>query len=167
MSRISRLTLVVVLAVFMLACRLVTGPIDSVKNTANTAQAIATEAISLATQAAPLGTLIADPSAIPDFENFFDPQGAPVAEWNGIPVMPQATTGQEFNSNTYSFKANATAQEAQDFYNEQMINLGWSHTISMPGDAEGAILVFSKESRIATITITTVEGSLVVLLNLS
>ena len=167
MPRISKLLLITLLVVFLLACQLVTGPIDSVKNTANTAQAVVTEAVSLATQAAPLGTLIANPSAIPDFGNFFDPQGAPVAEWNGIPVMSQATAGQEFNENTYSFKANATVQEAQDFYNEQMINLGWSHTISMPGDAEGAILVFSKDSSILTVTITTVEGSLVVILTLA
>jgi len=138
-----------------------------VRNTANTAQALATDAVFLATQAAPIGTLIANPSLIPDVGNYFDPQGTPVAEWNGIPIMSQATAGQEHDPANYSFKFTGTAQEAVDFYNTTMGNLGWSPLFSVPGDENGALLVFQKDSSILTLTITTVEGSTVVLLTLA
>ena len=167
MSRISKLLLITILVVFVLACQLVTGPIDTVKNTANTAQAFATDAVALATQAAPLGTLIANPSLIPDVGNYFDPQGTPVAEWNGIPIMSQATAGQEHDSANYSFKFTGTVKEAQDFYNGSLVNLGWTALFSLPGDEQGAILAFQKDSSILTITITSADGSTVVLLTLA
>lgn len=167
MSRLPKILLFSIVTVFMLACALVTNPINDVKNTANTAQAFATDANSLLTQAAPLGTLIANPSLIPDVEKYFDPQGTPVAEWNGIPVMPQATAGQEHDTANYSFKFTGTAQEAQDFYNESLVALGWSSMLSMPGNEQGALLVFQKDSSILTITITSANGSTVVLLTLA
>jgi hypothetical protein len=167
MSRSSKILLLLVVLVFSLACALVTNPINDVKNTAGTAQAFATDINALTTQAAPLGTLIANPSLIPNVGDYFNPQGTPVAEWNGIPIMPQATAGQEHDQANYSFKFTGTVQEAQDFYNSSLETLGWSNMLSMPGDEQGALLVFQKESGILTITITAVEGSTVVLLTLA
>jgi len=167
MSRLSKILLFSIVAVFMLACALISNPINDAKNTVNTAQAIVTDAVGLATQAAPLGTLIANPSLIPDVGNYFDPQGTPVAEWNGIPIMPQAMAGQEHDPANYSFKFTGTAQEAQDFYNDALVNLGWSSMLSLPGDEQGALLVFQKDNSILTITITSADGSTVVLLTLA
>lgn len=167
MSRLSKILFFSIVTVFLLACALITNPINKVKNTASTVQAVATDANALLTQAAPLGTLIANPSLIPDVGNYFDPQGTPVAEWNGIPIMTQATAGQEHDPSNYSFKFTGTAQEAKDFYDEKMISLGWSSMLSMPGDENGALLIFQKDSSILTITITSADGSTVVLLTLA
>src|SRR5512139_2350140 len=152
MSRAPKILLFSLGLVFMLACALVTNPINDVKNTANTAQAIVTDAVGLATQAAPLGTLIANPSLIPDVGNYFDPQGTPVAEWNGIPVMPQATAGQEFTdpNPSYSFKINATAQEVKDYYDAQMPDIGWNAPISIPVQADGGALAYLKDGKTLT-----------------
>jgi hypothetical protein len=79
--------------------------------------------------------------------------------------MKQATAGQEFaDAKTYSFKATATVQEAKDFYNTEMVKLGWSSMMSMPSTDQGAVLVFSKGNSVTTITITTSGDTILVLL---
>lgn len=160
------LVLVPVLA-FVLACQLITKPIDDAKNTASTAVALATEAAQLTTQVAPLATVLANPSALPDIPgdigNMLDPQGAPLPAWNEIPVMPQAVAGQEIQG-LYSFKAAATAEEATAFYSAQLPPLGWSKEFSVP--AESPLLFYTKGGQALTITITPVEGGIVVWLAL-
>ena len=178
MSRLSKFLMVLGLIVFVLACNFVTQPIQDVQNIAGTAQSLATalpmETLQALASAIPAETLQALPSMAPtleafatDFGNFFNPQGTPVTEWNGIPIMPQATAGQEFDSTTYSFKAEVTVKEAQDFYTEKLTALGWTQPFSLPGEATGAIMLFSKEDQTLTITITSQEGSTVVLLKLA
>jgi len=50
-------------------------------------------------------------------QQYFNPNGAPVKTWNGVPVMPQAIAGQDFNHGVYSYKATATLKQAVAFYN--------------------------------------------------
>jgi hypothetical protein len=168
MSRLSKFLFVAALVVFALACNLVTQPINDVQNLAGTAEAIATsmpvETLQALSSAVPTFQALA--SAIPDFGKYFDPQGTPSTEWNGIPIMPQATAGQEFNEKTYSFKANVKVQEVYDFYNEKLASLGWSQSMSMPVTDAGGLLAFSKDDAVLTITIASSENSTVVLLNL-
>ena len=177
MSRLSKFLMVLGLIVFVLACNFVTQPIQDVQNIAGTAQSFATalpvETLQALASAIPAGTLQALPSVAPtlqalatDFGNFFNPQGTPVTEWNGIPIMPQATAGQEFDSTTYSFKVGVTSQEVQDFYNTQLTNLGWTQPFNMPGGGEAALMLFEKNDKTLTITVAPVEGSIVVLLTL-
>jgi hypothetical protein len=97
----------------------------------------------------------------------FNPQGEPVAEWNGIPIMPQATAGQEHDANNYSFKFTGTVKEAQDFYDAKMKDLGWSSMFSMPGDANGAVLVFQKDQKLLTVTIAKTDNDTVVILTMA
>ena len=172
MSRLSKYLLLFTVIVFILACNTVTKPIQDVQNVAGTVESVASalpiETIQAFATNMPVQTLESAASQIPDFANMFDPQGEPVKEWNGVPVMPQATAGQEFpDTKTYSFKATATVKEAQDFYNDMMSKAGWSPMISMPGDANGAILVFQNDGKIVTITITAQGDTLVVLLTLA
>ena len=183
MSRLSRILSLIVLLVFLLACNFVTQPLNEAQNLAQTAQAVASSMPIETLQAAasqiasviPAETLQALPSAIPslealasalpDFGNMFDPQGAPVQEWRGIPILPQAIAGQEFSeNNTYSFKANVTAKEVQDFYTEKLAALGWSQPFSLPIETEGGLMVFRKDQDSLAVTITPSEGSVVVLL---
>lgn len=170
MSRTAKLLLLVMLVVFTLACNAINQRVNQVQDVAKTAEAVGTE---LAT-AMPMETLQALPSAmpeietaIPDFQNMFDPKGTPVKEWNGIPVMDKATAGQELDANNYSFKFTGTAKDATDFYNDQMVKLGWTSMFSMPGNENGAVLAFQKGDTILTLTIVTTGDSTVVLLTKS
>ncbi len=149
MSRLSKIGLFSLVSVFILACSLVTNPINDVKNTASTAQALATEVVSIASTV-PLETLQAIPSLLPEVGDIFNPQGTPVSEWNGIPVMPQATAGQE-TQGLYSYKANATNEEATEFYTTQLTTLGWSEQVRETG--ETTLLYYSKDQQGVTITI--------------
>lgn len=186
MSRLSKFLSLIVVIVFLLACNFVTQPINDAQNLAKTAQALGT-AIPIETLQAlpsaiasviPEETLQSLPSAIPSLEalasampnfgNMLDPQGAPVQEWRGVPIPPQATAGQEFSeNNTYSFRANATAKEIQDFFNEKLAALGWEQPFSFPLEENGGVMVFRKEQSSLAITITPSEGSVVVLLVLT
>ncbi len=51
-------------------------------------------------------------------QQFFDPSGSPVKTWNDIPIMSQAIAGQDFGNGVYSYKANATLDQAITFYNK-------------------------------------------------
>ena len=105
---------------------------------------------------------------MPDIEGYFDPQGTPVSEWNGIPVMPQATAGQEFKeSNTYSYKVDASVKEVQDYYKAELDKLGWTSSFNMPGNDTVAVELFQKDSSFLTVTITERNGTVIVLLSLT
>ncbi|MGE5462201.1 MAG: hypothetical protein ACM3PS_02525 [Syntrophothermus sp.] len=186
MSRTTKILLLSLSILFVLACSTITQPFNQAKDLAGTAQALATAMPvqtfqSLATQFAtqvPVETLQALPSmapslealgtSMPNFEGFFNPQGTPVSEWNGLPVMPQATAGQEFKeSHTYSYKVDASVKEAQDYYNTELVKLGWKSSFNMPGNDSVAVQMFQKDSSILTVTITEVNGSVVVVLSLA
>jgi len=63
-------------------------------------------------------------SGVSQYEN---PVGQPVSAWNGIPIMPQATAGQEFKpGEVYSFKATAIISQAVSFYQGKMPALGYA-----------------------------------------
>ena len=186
MSRRTKFISLTVLVLFVLACSTVTQPFNQAKDLAGTAQAIATAMPiqtlqSLATQVAtqiPAGTIEALPSMLPslealgtnmpNIEGYFDPQGTPVSEWNGIPVMPQATAGQEFkDSNTYSYKVDASVKEVQDYYKGELEKLGWTSSFNMPGNDTVAVEMFQKDSNFLTVTVTERNGTVVVLLSIA
>lgn len=178
MTRLNKLISVTILVLFVLACNFVTEPISDVQNAAGTAQSFASalpiETLQALASQIPVETLQALPSVAPslealatEFGNMFNPQGTPVEAWRDIPIMPQATAGQEFDGGTYSFKADATVQEVQNYYSEQLAGSGWDQTFSSPADANGAVMLFSKDSSILTITIALTEGSTVVVLTLA
>ena len=179
MSRLSKFLMVLGLLIFVLACNFITQPIDDVQNLAQTAQALGTaipiETLQALPSLIPAETLQAFPSAIPTLEAFAtvfgdvtNPQGVPAQEWKGIPIMPQATVGQEFSENdSYSFKANVTTTEVQDFYDEKLTALGWNQPFSIPVEAEGGIMTFQNDNNTLLITITSSEGTTTVILTLT
>ena len=103
--------------------------------------------------AIPVQTFEALPSAIPDVGKYFDPSGTPVDQWNSIPVMPQATAGEEFSESTYSYTVPASATDVQQFYNQNMEGLGWNSPFGFQVSEEGGIMFFQKEGEFLTITI--------------
>ena len=160
-----------VLLVFMFACTLVTQPIRDVQNIAGTAESFATampfETLQALATAFPVETLGALPTNLSEFSDYLNPQGTPAAEWNGIPIMPQATAGQEFDTANYSFRFEGTVKDATDFYNDALGKIEWSPMLSMPGDEAGGLMIFQKGDSILTIMITNTDGSIVVLLTLT
>ncbi len=61
-----------------------------------------------------------------NLSQFLHPVGAPLKTWNGVPIMPQATAGQEFKSDIYSFSFPGTISQASQFYNAQSSALNWA-----------------------------------------
>ena len=183
MSRLSKFLSLTVVLMFILACNFVTQPLNDAQNLAQTAQALGT-AIPIETLQAlpsaiasliPEETLQALPSAAPTLGalattlgDITNPQGAPAQEWRGIPIMSQATVGQEFSdTNTYSFKANVTTTDVQNFYTTQLSDLGWTQPFSIPVEDQGGILTFQKDNSTLLITITFSEGVSTVLLTMA
>jgi hypothetical protein len=172
MTRSSKLLLSFVLIIFVLACSSITQPIDDVKNLAGTAESIASafpiETLQAIPSAVSVETLQAIPSSIPNLEefNYFDPQGTPLSEWKGVPIMSGATAGQEFNENTYSFKVTATTQEVQEYYKTELVNLGWSSTFDLPIEGEGGIMLYSRDDSLLTLTLTSLDGETVIVLTM-
>lgn len=183
MSRLSKILALIVLLFFVLACNFVTQPIQDVQSFAETAQALGTvipietlQALpSAIASAIPQETLQALPSAfptlealasaLPEFEGICEAQGSPAQDWKGVPIMPEATAGQEMgDGNSYCFKADTTVEAVQAFYDEKLTALGWSQPFNVPFEGEFGLMVFRKEQSSLAITVTSVEGSVVVLL---
>lgn len=158
MSRAYKLLLVATLALFILACNLVTTPINEVENIGETAQAFASEmpfeTLQALATSVPVQTFEALPSALPEVGQYFNPSGTPVDQWNTIPIMSEATAGQEFSDNIYSYTVPASAADVQQFYQQQLEALGWTSPFGFQVSEEGGIMFFQKESEFVTITIT-------------
>jgi hypothetical protein len=164
--------------VFVLACNVVTQPVKDAQNLAATAQSIGSaipiETLKALPSAVPIETLEALPSMAPTLEafetaipNMFNPEGNPVQEWKGIPVMPQATAGEEFTKeSSYSFKATVTIKDVQDFYNEKLPALGWKQPFNLSPEGDAALMVFQKDSSTLTVTITSSKDTCVVVLTM-
>lgn len=151
MTRVYKSMLLAILIVTALACGLISNPLSGAQNLASTAEAMAS----------------AIPSGLPDVSKYLNPQGKPATDWNGIPIMSQATAGEEFSKSTYSYRASGvTAQDVQTFYNDKLKALGWSSPFSAQGGSTGGLMLFTKESQVLTITITPADQDLVVLLTL-
>jgi hypothetical protein len=157
MSRLSKYLLLVTLIVFILACNTVTKPITDTKNFANTAESFAS-ALPIETFQAfatnmPVSTLEAVASEMPDLTNMFNPQGEPVSEWNGIPIMSDATAGQELSSTSYSFATPSDPKAIEDFYNLKLKDLGWNSMFGSQVSDQGGFMLFQKGQSALTVTI--------------
>lgn len=126
MSLLKKILLLALLVVFTFACNFFNPSVEPMQGLVKTAVAIDT-ANAMETPLEALTT-----PGIP-YEDMFDPQGEPVVEWNGIPIMEQATAGKELDANTYSFQFTGKTKDAVVFYNDQMIKLGWSSVFTVPG----------------------------------
>jgi hypothetical protein len=171
-SRVPKFLMFVLPVLLILSCNLVTQPISDVQNLAGTAEAMATQG------GGPLETAMATPSempgfmstmipgGVPDVSQYLNPSGKPAADWNGLPIMPQATAGQEFSSNTYSFEVDATAADVQSFYDDKLKALGWTQPFSLGIGSEGGEMLFTKDNNILSVTITPSDNGVVVVLEL-
>ena len=98
-------------------------PSDTPVATATVSQLVALQTQIVGTEFALMG-----PSAhLIGFLNLYsNPAGTPLESWHDIPIMQEATAGQEFQADIYSYKASATLQQATAFYAKQASTLNWS-----------------------------------------
>lgn len=153
MPHLHKVALPAAFVMTMLACNFTSTPAPATATIEPSATAVpsetpsATAAITatvpgLTATAAPSATPGADLGAIPfsnlnNISQYFNPVGQPAQAWNGIPIMPEAIAGQEFaQSGVYSFKADATIEQAVSFYQSRLPALGY--TSPMPGAATGS-----------------------------
>lgn len=171
MPRLTKFLSLIALILFLLACSTVTQPFKDVQNAAGTVQSITTampvETLKAIASEIPMSTIEALPSAMPEVQAYINPTGTPVSDWNGIPIMKEATAGQEFtDTHTYSFKVNAKVEDAQNFYKTELPKLGWSSSFSMPSVGNVSVEAFQKANNVLTVTIMNVNDSVVVILTM-
>ena len=155
MSKTLRFAPLSVLVLAGIACSLITAPISEAQNLASTAEALATT----------LPSGMPEVPGMPDVTGFLDPSGTPASEWHGVPIMPEASSGEEFQQNTYSFRVpSATGLDVEEFYDAQLESLGWTSTVRPNVGAAGGYLLFTKGTSVLSILATASEGGLVVLL---
>lgn len=77
-------------------------------------------------QAATLVAMVGSMGAITNIALYLHPVGTPLSSWRSVPIMSQATAGQEFPGNIYSYTATATLAQARQFYEGKAQSLGFS-----------------------------------------
>ena len=75
-------------------------------------------------QSATLQAQVGSMGFLMNISQYFHPVGTPLQSWHDVPVMPQATAGQEFNVHVYSYVDAATLSEAQQYYAGKLAALG-------------------------------------------
>lgn len=79
------------------------------------------------------------------------PEGAPLTEWNTIPIMPGALAGEE-TGNGYRFITEASISDIKAYYLETLAAAGWTEVSE--GEAPNHLaLVFQKDGDQTNITI--------------
>jgi hypothetical protein len=87
------------------------------------------------------------------------PSGTPLADWNGIPIMPGAIGGEVLDGG-YQFTTPAAFDEITGFYQTELSNLGYELTLNVDEAAGTAILEFRKEGTSGFVVIAPLGGGL-------
>ncbi len=95
-------------------------PTQAPADTSPPIAATATTDSASATMIAEMGSM----GRLLNLPQYFKPVGTPLESWRDVPIMPQATDGQEFNSNIYSYIAAATLDQGRVFYQSKASALG-------------------------------------------
>lgn len=99
-------------------------------------------------------TIAVSPSPTLPFDDHLRPVGVPLLEWKGIPVMPQAIAGQEYLDGSYSYTVNASMEDVQDFYIQELAPQGWqSPDGGFQGKGVASAGIFEKDGYMIIITI--------------
>jgi len=92
------------------------------------------------------------------------PSGEPVAEWEGIPVMPGAAAG-DGNSQGYAFVIAASIDEVQAFYENELAEMEWNLFAVGQGGSDTVMLIFMKgNDRVSVSILPESDGMVYVLL---
>jgi hypothetical protein len=85
------------------------------------------------------------------------PAGTPLAEWEGIPIMPGAISGEATNDG-YRFTTQADLDTIMDFYESELSNLGFEFELSVDENAGYAILTFHKGDTTGIVAVAPLGG---------
>lgn len=85
------------------------------------------------------------------------PSGEPANEWEGIPIMPDALSG-EGDSTGYSFIIADEAEDVREYYEMQLSQMGWNLWANGEGETGAVLLFFSKDDNMVTISIIPMGG---------
>ncbi len=102
-------------------------------------QGTATMDLLVATSVAQLGPM----GALTNISQYYYPTGVPLKTWRDVPVMPEAVSGQEFPPYVYSFTANATLDQARQFYTPLSPKLGITFPAGSGSAGTGAQAIHS------------------------
>jgi hypothetical protein len=94
------------------------------------------------------------------------PSGTSLAEWEGIPIMPGAISGEATNEG-YQFTTQADLDEITSFYETELSNLGFELELNVDKNAGYAILTFHKEGVTGMVAIASLGGLHGVIITLS
>lgn len=92
------------------------------------------------------------------------PGDPPAAEWNGLPIMPQAIAADTLtgeNSDGYLYSVAATPAEVQDFYVTQLPQRGWLFLGTGDGPSGATLMIFQKDGQTLSVAIFTLEDGTV------
>jgi len=94
------------------------------------------------------------------------PSGVPLDEWEGIPIMPGAISG-EIANDGYQFITQAALDEITSFYKTELSNLGFELELTVDENAGYAILAFHKGATTGVVAIAPLGGLNAVLITIS
>jgi hypothetical protein len=78
----------------------------------------------------------------------FNSTDKPLSSWNDIPIMPQATSGQQLGNDRYRFRVPTDSGKISDFYTDKLKALGWTIT-----DSQFLGLQFTKDKHTLLVTL--------------
>jgi hypothetical protein len=80
--------------------------------------------------------MVGSEEALINIGQYFNPVGAPLQNWHDVSITSQATAGQEYSADIYTYIATATFAQARQFYQGNAISLG---LVNSPGtDTSGS-----------------------------
>jgi hypothetical protein len=85
----------------------------------------------------------------------FSSTDKPLSNWNGIPIMPQATAGQHVNDTTYAFRVPVDSGTIESFYSNTLQSQGWNLE-----DRRWMGMKFAKDKNTVLVTIAPVDDPL-------
>ena len=92
------------------------------------------------------------------------PTGEPQAEWDGIPIMPDALAGED-RGDAYAFTVEKSREDVKSYYQTELGSSGWTLFAEGQGD-DGtlSLLIFQKGSELLTIGFVDVDESVLMVL---
>jgi hypothetical protein len=78
----------------------------------------------------------------------FSSTDKPLADWNGIPIMPKATAGQQANQGAYAFQVPTDSGTIESYYRDTLKSLGWNLA-----DSRWQGMQFTKDKSVLLVTL--------------
>ena len=78
----------------------------------------------------------------------FSSTATALADWNGIPIMPQATAGEQADHDTYRFRVPVDSGTIETYYSDKLKSLGWNLA-----DSRWQGMEFTKDKRVLLVAL--------------